>query len=199
MNKEKLIQEVIEFIEGKIDIKIFYENYKNGKYDELFDVYLGYETIKFGNKKVSDFLNLFNVNTSRHRVSFFNGVKAYLFYEGYSYVPTKKYEEEWSFRVGIQPSYVLIEDDEILNKYINEAPEGLKKTEKKKWIKNRIKQDFKYDKTPPRWVQDPEWPIVDGIPLVFKKQSKMTLEDERVFYTFYHPETKEETVVIQFY
>ena len=27
----------------------------------------------------------------------------------------------------------------------------------------------------------------------------MTLEDERVFYTFYHPETKEETVVIQFY
>ena len=114
MNKEKLIQEVIEFIEGKIDIKIFYENYKNGKYDELFDVYLGYETIKFRKKKVSDFLNIFNVNTSRHRVSFFNGVKAYLFYEGYSYVPTKKYEEEWSFRVGIQPSYVLIEDDEIL-------------------------------------------------------------------------------------
>ena len=32
-----------------------------------------------------------------------------------------------------------------------------------------------------------------GVPLVFKKQSKMTLEDERVFYTFYHPETKEET------
>ena len=93
----------------------------------------------------------------------------------------------------------MIEDDEILNKYINEAPEGLKKTEKKKWIKNRVKQDFKYDKTPPRWVQDPEWPIVDGSPLVFKKQSKMTLEDERVFYTFYHPETKEETVVIQFY
>ena len=199
MNKEKLIQEVIEFIEGKIDIKIFYENYKNGKYDELFDVYLGYETIKFRKKKVSDFLNIFNVNTSRHRVSFFNGVEAYLFYEGYSYVPTKKYKEERSFRVNIQPLYVLIEDDEILNKYINEAPEGLKKTEKKKWIKNRIKQDFKYDKTPPRWVQDPEWPIVDGIPLVFKKQSKMTLEDERVFYTFYHPETKEETVVVQFY
>ena len=59
MNKEKLIQEVIEFIEGKIDIKIFYENYKNGKYDELFDVYLGYETIKFRKKKVSDFLNIF--------------------------------------------------------------------------------------------------------------------------------------------
>ena len=199
MRKEELIQEVIDFIEGRIDIKIFYENYKSGKYDKLFDVYLGYETIKFRNKKVSDFLNIFSIKTIRERVSFFNGVEAYLYYGGYSYVPTKKYQEEWSFRHKIQPSYVSIEDDEILNKYINEAPKELNKTEKKKWIKNRIKQDFKYDKSPPRWVQDPEWPIVDGVPLVFKKQSKMTLEDERVFYTFYHPETKEETVVIQFY
>ena len=27
MRKEELIQEVIDFIEGRIDIKIFYENY----------------------------------------------------------------------------------------------------------------------------------------------------------------------------
>ena len=47
------------------------------------------------------------------------GVAAYLFYEGYSYVPTKKYKEERSFRVNIQPSYVLIEDDEILKNLLN--------------------------------------------------------------------------------
>ena len=82
----------------------------------------------------------------------------------------------------------------ILNKYINEAPKGLNKTETKKWIKNKIKQDFKYDKTPPRWVQDPEWPIVNGVPLIFKNQSKMTLDDERVYYTFYHPQKTDSTV-----
>lgn len=198
MRKEELIKELIDFVEGKIDIKVFYENYTKGKYNVLFDVYFE-QSIKFRKQTVNNFLKLFGIKTAEHRCAFFNGVKTYLYYEGYSYTPTNKYQKDLDYIIDIQPSYVSIEDDEILNKYINEAPEGLKKTEKKKWIKNRIKQDFKYDKSPPRWVQDPEWPIVDGVPLVFKKQSKMTLEDERVFYTFYHPETKEETIVIQFY
>jgi hypothetical protein len=58
---------------------------------------------------------------------------------------------------------------------------------------------FKYDSKPPKWIQDPEWPIIDGKPFVFKSQTKDRKNDERVFYTFYNPETKEERVIIQFY
>ncbi len=58
---------------------------------------------------------------------------------------------------------------------------------------------FKYDTKPPRWIQDPEWPIIDGKPLIFKSQTKEKLDDERVYYTFYNPETKEEQIVCQFY
>ena len=199
MTKEDLIKELIDFVEGKTDITLFYENLICGKYDALLGIYMGDKAMMFGSGTVLEFLIKEGIETAYNRCAFFNGVKVFLHYEGYSYLPTKKYQREWDFTIDIQPSYVLIEDDEILNKYINEAPEELNKTEKKKWIKNRIKQDFKYDKSPPRWVQDPEWPIIDGVPLVFKKQSKMTLEDERVFYTFYHPETKEETIIIQFY
>ena len=199
MTKEELIKELIDFVEGKIEVNIIYEDLLKGKFNNLLNVYLGDKIRMYGKSTVLECLIMCGINSSHSRYGFWHGIEAYLHYNGYTYNPSKKYYDEWSFKVDIQPSYIYIEDDELLNKYINEAPKGLNKTETKKWIKNRIKQDFKYDKTPPRWIQDPEWPIVNGVPLIFKKQSKMTLEDERVFYTFYHPETKEETVVIQFY
>lgn len=199
MAKEELIKELIDFVEGRTDIKNFYSLFILGRYDKLFNVYIGEKARMFGKSSVLEWLKKYGIHTSRARSCFMRGVSLYLFCNGYEYIATNKYHEEWSYKVDIQPSYINIEDDELLNKYINEAPKGLNKTETKKWIKNRIKQDFKYEKTPPRWVQDPEWPIIDGVPLIFKKQSKMTLEDERVYYTFYHPQTLEETIVVQFY
>ena len=62
-----------------------------------------------------------------------------------------------------------------------------------------LKKLFRYDKTYPRWVQDPEWPIVNGKPLVFSHQSKGKKGDERVYYYFYDPETQMETVIAQIY
>lgn len=199
MAKEELIKELIDFVEGKIEINVIYEDLLKGKFNCLFDVYLGDKIGMYGKSSVLESLKKCGINNARARYAFWHGIEAYLFFYQYPYNPSKKLYEEWSYKVDIQPSYINIEDDELLNKYINEAPKGLNKTETKKWIKNRIKQDFKYEKTPPRWVQDPEWPIIDGVPLIFKKQSKMTLEDERVYYTFYHPQTLEETIVVQFY
>ena len=48
-------------------------------------------------------------------------------------------------------------------------------------------------------IQSPEWPIVNGKPLVFRGQSKEKKYDERVFYYFYDPDTGEETVIEQMY
>lgn len=195
MKNEQLVKELIDFVEGKTDIYTFYDAYTTGKYDKLLSVRFVDKKVMYGKGTVKEFLDLFDIKKTADRYVIWHGVEAYLHLNGYTYNPSKKLYNEWAIQIDIQPSYVSIEDDDILNKYINEAPKELKKTQKKKWIKNRIKQDFKYDKTPPRWVQDPEWPILDGVPLVFKKQSKMTLDDERVYYTFYHPITLEEVVI----
>lgn len=57
---------------------------------------------------------------------------------------------------------------------------------------------FKTDDCYPNWRQNPERPIIDGVPLVFKGQ----VEDRNNYalfkYYFYHPETKEETIVEQY-
>ena len=75
----------------------------------------------------------------------------------------------------------------------------MSKTKRVAWGKARIKELFKYDKTYPRWIQYPEWPIVNGKPLVFSHQKKAGKGDERVYYYFYDPDTKKETAITQMY
>ena len=111
------------------------------------------------------------------------------------------YSDRYGFLIDIQPSWLDADNEEFLIKEIvNKIPDDLKsESQKIKWCKNKIKEYFKYDKTPPRWVQSPEWPVVDGKPLVFKGQSKEKIDDECVHFCFYDPDTKQETVVTQMY
>ena len=200
MNKEKIIQELIEFAEGRMDFDTFWNNYKNNQdYKKLFEVKLGERFGCFRNKTVNEHLLIFNPNSYRGKTIIHNDVCRYLEFYGYAFNKYQKYQNDLQFLCDIQPSYVYIEDEEFLNNIINQAPKELSKTKKKLWIKNKIKEMFKYDTKPPRWIQDPEWPIIDGKPLIFKSQTKEKLDDERVYYTFYNPETKEEQIVCQFY
>jgi len=111
------------------------------------------------------------------------------------------YTDRYMFLVDIQPSWLDIDDQDFLvNEVIGKIPSDMKtKSQRIKWCKNKIKECFRYDKTPPRWIQSPEWPIVDGKPLVFKRQSKEKSGDEQVDFYFYDPETKQEIVISQFY
>lgn len=46
---------------------------------------------------------------------------------------------------------------------------------------------------------NPQWPIINGKPLVFKEQCKERKESELDKFFFYDPETGEETTVEQYY
>ena len=84
-------------------------------------------------------------------------------------------------------------DEEIIDK----APEELNEKDKKKWIKQRIKETFKYEKKPPEFAQEGVWPQdEDGNFLVFRKQKQ---KGELVTYTFVNPKTKEEVEFQELY
>jgi len=128
-------------------------------------------------------------------------ISRFLFRYDYPCVPTKQYSEKFGFLLDIQPSWVDILDENFLHdNIISLIPQDIKsKTGRIKWCKERIKELFKYDSKPPRWVQSPEWLIVDGKPLVFKSQSKENKNDKCVNFYFYDPETIKEYVVTQYY
>jgi len=202
MDKEKAIKEFVNFVEGRMSFEEFWRNYENNNdYKKLLDDKKPLE-VNFARAKgrtVYQMLQIYNESTALDKLNVWHILKTYLQHYKIPCTPTMKYEEDVKFRQAIQPSYISIEDEEYFNSIIATAPTDLTPAQQKKWLKEKIKDLFRYDKSPPRWIQDPEWPIVGGKPLVFKSQTKNDPNDERIWYTFYDPETGEETTVMQFH
>ena len=202
MDKKATIQEFVDFVEGRMSFEEFWRNYEtNLDYYRLLDDKRPNENFPYyKNDTICKCFTFYkNPLSSLGKSGIHHYVVRYLQYYNIPHIPTTKYRDDHRFRLDIQPSYVSIEDEEFLKPIIASTPEGLSSAQKKKWLKEKIKILFRYDKSPPRWVQWPEWPIVNGKPLVFKSQTKTTLADERVWYTFYDLDTKEEIVIEQFY
>lgn len=123
---------------------------------------------------------------------------AFLDDKGILYNVYKGYGEKYGYLLDIQPTWLDISDDGIFQQILDEIPQELSKTQRIKLGKERVKELFKYDKTYPRWIQSPEWPIVNGKPLVFSHQEKVKDDDFHTYYYFYNEDTKEQTVIEQF-
>lgn len=207
MNHE--IQILVDYVEGKLDIKKFKQLFEtNNKLKELLKKQICPNYIAY---KQYDY-NIYNYILKSYEFKRGNwdmvGTRYFLYLElkrwldwfKIPYNKYLKYEEDYDYILDIQPSWLDIGDDQgIFDKIIAECPKDLSKTKRIAWGKARIKELFKYDKTYPRWIQDPEWPIINGKPLVFSHQKKAGKDDERVYYYFYDPDTKEETIITQMY
>ena len=96
----------------------------------------------------------------------------------------------------------ILEVDKLIKSYegkakkiYDEAPANLSKHDKLIWCKKSVKEIFKYETKIPRWIQQPEWPIVDNRPLVFKYQKTSSEGVEQYF--FYDPYTGETRIIEQ--
>ena len=198
---KEAIQIMKDFVEGKMSIEDFKYQYDNNpSIKKNFNEYpgrplkvgIGYDYIlrmdELDIRKTGDALNLFG---------FF---MEFLEINGYSCTPTEEYSKKYTFLLKIQPSWLdMLDEDYLQQQVISKVPIELTENQKMKWCKERIKDLFRYDDRPPRWIQEAEWPIVDGKPLVFKKQSKEVKDDERVHFYFYDPYTGQETIITQLY
>ena len=118
------------------------------------------------------------------------------FFENFfkKYLPEEKLvrdvtiENKASFILDVCPDYIggeEVEKFDIIQSIVEEVPEDMSATARKKKIRELIKQQFyvvgqKY----PRWVQDADWPVSpSGKPMRFVKQQKD--ESKGDFYTIY--------------
>ena len=72
-----------------------------------------------------------------------------------------KYSDEFDFAITVIPQYLSGGEAEmyIQQNIIPLFPETMKKTERKKAIKAKIKEEFKSEKGYPAWPQSSEWPM----------------------------------------
>jgi hypothetical protein len=162
-----------DFVEGKISIYEFWDSFKNN--EDLRSLLIS------DSKKHRKFITYYdpeylldriNLNKLRDRVEIYWTAKRYLNHNKLPSNPYNDDEEYFKFISSIQPSWLEI-DEELLTKIIEEAPEESNKKEKAEWCKAKIKEMFIYVNKPPRWMQNPEWPIFDGKPLIFNINQMM--------------------------
>lgn len=202
------VQILIDYVEGRLDVSEFRkEFFNNPSVKQLLKSKIKIDGYKWCDFNIYDYIirqmkpSKNNWNNIYSRYVIWSQLVEFLKYFNVSFdFCYDKYRQDYLFLLDIQPSWLDITDDQgIFDKILAERPKELSKTKQIAWGKAELKKLFRYDKTYPRWVQDPEWPIVNGKPLVFSHQSKEKKDDERVNFYFYDPDTKEQTVITQFY
>lgn len=99
---------------------------------------------------------------------------------------TEKYHEEYEFLLDVLPRYLAggICAENYVSQYIlSKYPTSMKKSERKRLVKEEIKNAFKRDcKGFPRWIQMPEWPIgTDEKPMIYMGQKAFDHHTEYYF------------------
>ena len=125
-------------------------------------------------------------------------MELFLMRKGVTCTSTDKYQKDASTFYNLLPAWIGEDaEDYVIDEIIEKAPKGLTKVELKKWVKERISETFRCEKSKPRWAQGGEWPrMPDGRFMIFRSQKK---DGELVTYTFVNPDTGEEVKIEEYY
>ena len=90
----------------------------------------------------------------------------------------------------VQPDYVGV-DPEWLIEHYSKYREWSDVDARRAWLKVRVREDFRYVKNPPEWIQSPAWPVGRDGPMIFMGQIEVEdfFHDEAAIYIFYDPAT----------
>lgn len=204
MSKEEQTQIIIDFVEGKISGADFEKNFKTN--DELKKL-LSDRSFEWKGTYIKtnpyDFIHTQNAETLRGALNIQGALKFFLDKKNINCTPTKKYSELRGLLLDCQPRWVDMDTEYFMN-HIMPKQQNMKKSELKKYLKEKIRAKFKYAKKPPTWIQNADqWPIRNNEPLVFMGSIKIEqteyFHDDGAIYIFLDPNTGNFETVLQLY
>lgn len=141
-----------------------------------------------------------DVETAEGASAFYDGVYS-IYYQIDQSIPwSDRYSREYSFVLETIPEYLSGGEAEkyIAKHIIPLFPDTMKKSERKKAIKAKIREDFKSEKGYPSWAQSSDWPLgKDGKPATYLGKGKSEGDLRR--WRFRDESTGEILVVEQYY
>ncbi len=204
LNKQKAIALALDVVEDRLSIIDFWKIYleseiirnefrKTQRKHRIMNTESGFVSTKERLERID--VNNFNV-----RIAICYFCRYFLVANKVTFMFTNSEVKLLEFYEKMRPSW-LQTDIPFLDSIIQTAPKNLSKDKIIRYVRQRIKELFitrshKY----PEWLQNPEWPIVDGKPLEFIRQDGdiNNYEDITINYYFYNSDTKEEVVIEQF-
>ena len=141
-----------------------------------------------------------DVETAQGAFAFYNGVYSIYYQIDQSIPRSDRYSREYLFVLETIPEYLSGGEAEkyIAKHIIPLFPDTMKKSERKKAIKAKIREDFKSEKGYPSWAQSSDWPLgKDGKPATYLGKGKSEGDLRR--WRFRDESTGEILVVEQYY
>lgn len=124
-------------------------------------------------------------------------ISKFLDKRGVSYKKSPNRAQLYSTLLKAQPKWL-----DVSGKYLKEITkeaECIPQKERLAWLKNRFSEDFKSLKSPPKWLQAPQWPCNEGRPPVFVGQLDISniSHDLAQLYVFYDGEHATFNTIVQ--
>lgn len=199
-NKEnEIIHEICSFVSGKVSVeqfkKLLYES------ETIEEVLKNDPNLKPGNYIGGDLYLYLLERDYSSPTGVLNAQGAlcdYLDRNAILYEKSEKYAEDRELQLDAMPKWLDVDAKYLKDEIMKDAP-VLNKTELKKWLAKEIKSRFVYVKRPPKWIQNPEWPIGPNGPLVFFGQNDLGdyFHDTAAVYVFYDSKSKVFENIIQ--
>ena len=195
----KYFDTIKDFLEEKIS---FEEFEKICKFDNDFRLFLSkFKNLYLKNKVNYSYLYLidnYNWNSILGKDAIYESFVSLL---GSNNVPCQAVEKYYNAAQRIYdllPSWLSDDANDYVDEhFLENMPEGMTQAQKKAWLKERIKETFKYEKRPPNWAQGGEWPrMPDGRFMTFRSQKS---DGDLEIYTFVNPDTGEEVKIEEYY
>lgn len=113
------------------------------------------------------------------------------------YKATDKYEKINDLRSKAQPKWLYV-DDTIVQSIVDSYDKSFGKSFVK-YAKSKIAELYRISSKPPKWLQEPQWPVSSGgRPLLFVEQKKIHNEQQLCCdYVFIDEATGERIIVTQ--
>jgi hypothetical protein len=127
-------------------------------------------------------------------------MELYLQRRGIGYKRATSYSDPYDLMLRVQPRWLCVDPSYIATHILPTA--GSRQGEElKKWLKGELLKRFQYHKRPPKWIQNPNWPINENGPLVFLGQIDIKdsahFHDDAAVYVFLDPTTGSRETVVQ--
>lgn len=95
-------------------------------------------------------------------------------------IPDSRLEQMYSLALQACPDYIggkEVAENNVIGQILSDIPQELSKTKKLQEAKARIKAAFHIEgRNYPRWIQPPEWPVHNGVPMKYLKTVKINSE-----------------------
>lgn len=91
-------------------------------------------------------------------------------------------------RYGIDPS-ASVETEAYFRQFIRLYDREANIVSFKLWLEEELPKHFRSLRESPRWLQEPEWPIIKGVPLFFAGQLDFLMSDDGIITRIFHDDT----------